>query len=59
MVAPINQHKRMAMGMKRGGGVLKNTTPARKTGMPDSPLEKVKRANGIPGIKTGGKVPAC
>lgn len=56
----INQHKKMAMGepvqMKRGG-LVKNAAPLRKTGMPDSPMEKVKRANGIPGIKNGGKVP--
>ncbi len=48
----IPQHKRMAMGekvgMKKGGSV--------KTGIPDSPMEKVKRQNGIPGMKSGGKV---
>lgn len=39
-------------GLKMGGGVK----PALlKTGMPDSPLTKSKAANGIPGMKKGGK----
>lgn len=51
----IPQHKRMAMGQrdvgfKKGGFV----TPVKK-GVPDSPLEKGKRANGVPGMKHGGK----
>ena len=50
-MSAIPQHKRMAMGekvtgMKKGGAV--------KTGIPDSPMEKVKRQNGIPGMKAGG-----
>lgn len=57
MDSKIPQHKRMAMGsgaqgMKNGGPVR---VPALKTGMKDSPLENVKRANGIPGMKKGGK----
>ena len=55
MKAAINQHKQMAMGQKVGmkaGGMVKPTV---KTGMPDSPMEKAKRANGIPGFKKGGK----
>ena len=48
----IPQRKREAMGqrLKTGGSV------PLKTGFPDSPLENVKRANGIPGLKKGGKV---
>lgn len=50
----IPQHKRLAMGeragFKKGGSV-----PARKTGIPDTPLEGAKRANGVPGMKHGGK----
>ncbi len=55
----ISQHKRAAMGdsrvgFARGGRVL-------KSGVPDTPLEKAKRANGVPGMKTGGKAkgPGC
>jgi hypothetical protein len=54
-MSAVPQHKRMAMGetvaMKKGGAV-------RKSGIPDSPMETVKRANGIPGMKSGGKVGA-
>lgn len=57
------QHKRMAMGqkvtgMKSGGPVMPSmpmAQSARKTGIPDSPITKVKAANGIPGMKKGGK----
>lgn len=54
-MSAIPQHKRIAMGeavtgMKKGGLVT------RKTGIPDTPLEGVKRKNGIPGMKSGGKV---
>lgn len=47
----ISQHKSMAMGqkLKIGGPVLL------KTGIPDSPMEKAKRDNGVPGMKKGGK----
>jgi len=52
----VPQHKRMAMGekvgFKKGGAVAPRLL---KTGTPDSPLEKAKRANGIPGMKKGGK----
>jgi hypothetical protein len=30
-------------------------TPERTSGIPDSPLEAVKRRNGIPGMKDGGE----
>lgn len=51
MSKDIPQHKRMAMGQKlaSGGSVL-------KTGIPDSPIEKSKRNNGIPGFKKGGSI---
>lgn len=49
---PINQHKQIAMGLKpafkSGGAVL-------KSGFPDSPMEKIKRDNGVVGMKKGGK----
>lgn len=57
---PINQHKQMAMGqsLAKGGLVVKPAGSGRplKTGMPDSPITDAKRANGIPGMKKGGKV---
>ena len=51
------QHKRMAMGERVGfkSGGLVQSKPL-KTGIPDSPIEVAKRANGIPGMKTGGGV---
>lgn len=49
-MSAIPQHKRMAMGeaveMKKGGGVK---PPAM------NPIEKAKRANGVVGMKSGGK----
>jgi hypothetical protein len=39
------------------GGRVKLGSPYRKgTGTPDSPLEAIKRANGIPGMQKGGSV---
>ncbi len=38
----------------RSGGLVQPR--ALKTGFPDSPLENVKRANGIKGLKKGGRV---
>jgi len=63
MADNISQHKRMAMGqqvtgMKKGGPVVKPapmTAPIPKTGMRNSPIENVKRVNGVPGMKKGGK----
>lgn len=60
----VSQHKRMAMGrgitsapkggsFAKGGGVDKALL---KTGMPTSPITDAKRANGIPGVKAGGKI---
>jgi hypothetical protein len=59
----INQHKKMAMGgncYKKGGSVQKppmNFGPPKmapkappKTGFNDSPIEKVKRVNGVKGV---------
>lgn len=55
MASSIPQHKRMAMGQKpqgyKTGGLVR---PTRDTGLQDTPLEKAKRANGIPGMKKGG-----
>lgn len=59
----VPQHKRMAMGQRvnyrAGGGVsISNiSSTALKSGKPDSPLEKAKRQNGVPGMRKGGK--AC
>lgn len=53
-MSAIPQHKRLAMGEKVSG--MKNGGPVRKTGIPDSPLETVKRKNSVPGMKSGGKV---
>lgn len=57
----IPQRKQMAMGKSvpqgaggkfaRGGSV-----PSLKTGIPDNPITDAKRANGVKGIKNGGKV---
>lgn len=58
----IPQHKRMAMGDKtagcyaKGGAVRQSGSSLLKTGTPDTPLEDAKRANGLVGMKTGGKV---
>lgn len=53
----VNQHKRMAMGEKvgfaRGGRV--GVPRTLKTGIPDSPIENAKRANGVVGMKKGGR----
>ena len=63
MNSKIPQHKRAAMGEKvgfaKGGSVPKVAKlPAAprvlKSGTPDSPMEKVKRANGVVGMKKGG-----
>lgn len=65
-MANVGQHKRMAMGQNvtgyaRGGSVMSKMdisgTSGRllKSGKPDSPIEKAKRANGVPGMKSGGK----
>lgn len=60
----IPQNKRLAMGEKvgfaKGGSVpkapaLPSSRPVLKTGRPDSPMEGVKRANGIVGMKKGGR----
>jgi hypothetical protein len=37
------------------GGRVEVGTPLRKTGLADTPLEAVKRRNGIPGMKKGGR----
>ena len=50
----VPQHKRMAMGEKVSG--MKAGGAVRKTGMAMNPVEKAKRANGVPGMKMGGKV---
>ncbi len=60
MSSQVPQHKRMAMGdrvgFKKGGSVsAPSATKPLKSGIKNSPLEGVKRANGIPGMKKGGR----
>lgn len=60
MKGSIPQHKRMAMGSKtqgyaKGGSVMPKPAVL-KSGKPDTPIEKAKRANGIVGMNRGGKV---
>lgn len=57
----VPQRKRMAMGagplpgnFKKGGLIASPKVPSNKTGLRDSPIETIKRANGIPGMKKGG-----
>lgn len=54
----LPQHKRMAqgerVGFKSGGSTGQYRPPSKKTGLDDSPIEKVKRRNGVPGMKDGG-----
>lgn len=53
----VPQHKRLAMGQGlKAGGLVR--APVLKTGIPDSPMEKAKRANGVIGMKKGGKAGA-
>lgn len=53
----IPQDKRNAMGKLSGNFKHGGLVPSgRKTGIPDTPLEKAKRDNGIKGLKSGGKV---
>lgn len=53
---PINQHKRMAMGGNARGYKLGGSVPTLlKTGTPENPITKAKMANGIPGMKKGGR----
>lgn len=55
------QHKRLAqgerVGFKKGGSVAMPAEAYRKTGLKETPLERSKRDNGVPGMKKGGK--AC
>lgn len=59
----LSQHKRLAMGQSingqssgSGGKFAKGgSVAAMKTGLPTSPITDAKRANGIPGLKKGGK----
>lgn len=57
----VPQRKRIAMGAGplpgnnfAAGGSIRSKVPNNKTGLRDSPLETVRRANGIPGMKKGG-----
>jgi hypothetical protein len=44
------------VGFKKGGSVsAPSATKPLKSGIKNSPLEGVKRANGIPGMKKGGR----
>jgi hypothetical protein len=57
----IGQHKKLAMGKPTGNGPngpngkFAKGGPVLKTGIPESPITKAKIANGVPGIKKGGK----
>jgi hypothetical protein len=51
----LNQHKRMAMGGNARGYKTGGAVQPLKTGTPASPITKAKMANGIPGMKRGGK----
>ena len=56
-MSDIPQHKRMAMGQPVGfarGGLVDKSRQL-KSGFPDGPVEKSKRANGVPGYAAGGK----
>lgn len=56
-MSDIPQHKRMAMGQPVGfarGGLVDKGRQLR-SGFPDGPVEKAKRANGVPGYAAGGK----
>lgn len=57
MSKAISQHKQMAMGLKPAfklGGSLPMPKVI-KSGVPNTPLTNVKRDNGVPGFKKGGK----
>lgn len=57
MNGDIPQHKRLAMGQAAGfarGGLVDKGRQL-KSGFPDGPVEKAKRANGVPGYAGGGK----
>jgi hypothetical protein len=55
----VSQHKQLAMGQNpKVGGIGAADKYARGgsvKGIPTSPITDVKRANGIPGMKKGGK----
>ena len=57
--AGVSQHKQMAMGQNpKVGGIGaggKYAHGGAVKGIPTSPITDVKRANGIPGMKAGGK----
>jgi hypothetical protein len=59
----VSQHKQMAMGQEpKVGGIGSASKYARGgmvKGIPTSPITDVKRANGIPGMKKGGKAGCC
>lgn len=57
----VGQHKQMAMGQEPKVGSIgqagKYARGGAVRGIPTSPITDVKRANGVPGMKKGGK--AC
>lgn len=63
----INQHKRLAMGdtvkgFAKGGSIglpPVMTKPSLKGGLPESPITRAKRDNGVPGMKSGGSTKKC
>jgi hypothetical protein len=59
---PTPQHKRLAMGdtvkgYAKGGSIGTGAPVVAKPsgGLPQSPITRAKHANGIPGMKKGGK----
>ena len=61
MADAVPQHKRLAMGKPIGVSSRKanfatgGKVALLKSGIPESPITKAKAANGVPGMKKGGK----
>lgn len=57
---PIRQRARLAMGdtvkgYAKGGSIGMSPVVKPTGGLPESPITRAKHANGIPGMKKGGK----
>ena len=55
----VHQHKRLAMGDTLKGYAKGGSIGSLKQQMPTSPITDAKRANGVPGLRGGGKVKDC
>jgi hypothetical protein len=55
----VSQHKRLAMGEQLNKYAPGGMVMPRVKGMPMSPITKMKRNNGVPGMKKGGKSNGC